>query len=78
MGGPHLLRTVADARGDVPTQVPDEIDGRDVATGLDRFLDALSDAGSLRLRTDIERHRVLLLSLPGLDLTDFEAIDVAG
>jgi len=78
MGGPYLLRTVADARGELPTRVPEVIDGCDVAIGLDRFLDALSDAGSLRLRIDIERYRGLLLSLPGLDLVDFGSIDVAG
>jgi hypothetical protein len=78
MGGPALLSAVLDAPGDAPVRVPDMIDGRDVAAELERFLDALSDTGSLPLRSDIEQHRSFLLSLPGLDLAGLVSIDVAG
>lgn len=78
MGGPEFLRGVLDSAADAPVRVPEVIDGRDVGIGLERFLDALSDAGSLRMRTDIEQHRAFVLALPGLDLAGLESIDVAG
>lgn len=78
MGGPALLRAALETTGEGPTRVPEVIDGRDVAAGLERFLDALSDAGSLPLRTAIDQHRGFLLSLPGLDLAGIESIDVPG
>jgi hypothetical protein len=78
MGGPALLRAVLDTPGDATVRIPEVIDGRDVAAALERFLDALYDAGSLPLRADIEQHRPFLLSLPGLDIAGLESIDVAG
>ena len=62
----------------MPTRIPEVIDGRDVGPALARFLDALSEAGSLRLRTDIAQHRSFVLSLPGCDLVALETMDVAG
>jgi hypothetical protein len=78
LGGPALLRVGLDESVADLVRVPDIIDGRALAGGLERFLDALSDAGSLPLRTDIEQHRAFLLSLPGMDLAGLESIDVAG
>jgi subtilisin family serine protease len=78
MGGPALMRAVLDTSGDATVRIPEVIDGRDVAAALERFLDALYDAGSLPLRADIEQHRPFLLSLPGLDIAELESIDVAG
>jgi hypothetical protein len=78
MGGPEILRGILDTVADAPVRVPEMIESRDVATGPDSFLDALSEAGSLRMRTDVEQHRAFVLALPGLDLAGLESIDVAG
>jgi subtilisin family serine protease len=78
MGGPALVRSVLDTPRDGPPHLPKVFEGRDVAEGLAGFLDALQNAGSLPLRTDIERYRSVLLTLPGLDLEALGSIDVAG
>jgi subtilisin family serine protease len=78
MGGPALLRAALESRSDGQVRVPEVIDGRDVGAGLERFLDALAQAGSLPLRTAIEQHRGFLLTLPGLDLAGLESMDVPG
>ena len=78
MGGPEILRAGLDGLVADLVRVPEMIDGRDFSMGLERFLDALFEAGSLPLRTDIEQHRSFLLSLPGMDLAGLETIDVAG
>ncbi len=87
MAGPALLRAIVQTAPGEPVRIPAEIDGKDVRSGLSRFLDELAVEGSLPLRTDVTRHRELLLALPGLDLaglgalelgTEPESIDAAG
>jgi hypothetical protein len=48
--------------------LPATLGGVPLADGLDRLLDALHRAGSPALRADIQRHRALVLALPGNDL----------
>lgn len=78
MGGPALVELVLTTPEGVPIRIPEQVAGRDLRDGLGRFLDALVDAGSLPLRQDVSRHRELLLTLPGLDVTALEHVDVAG
>ena len=69
MGGPTFLQAALDPTVDLPTRIPETVDGHDMVDALARLLDALSEAGSLRLRADIAQHRAFVLSLPGRDLT---------
>lgn len=74
MHGPELLRTlVGTFSTDVP--LPAEHDGRPVADGLARLLDALANAGSAALRDAIRGHRALLLAVPGASLADLDALE---
>ena len=74
MAGPELLREIVQS-DPAAVRIPTEVAGKDVRSGLERFLRELEAEGSLPLRTDIARHRTLLLSLPGLDLTALAAND---
>ncbi|HMO11670.1 MAG TPA: hypothetical protein PKB06_09265, partial [Actinotalea sp.] len=74
MHGPALLREIARTHADTTVVVPAQLDGRDVREGLARLIAELEAEGSLPLRADLARHRELLLSLPGLDLADLEAV----
>jgi subtilisin family serine protease len=66
MHGPVLLRLLlSDLDRDAP--LPAQLDGRPVADGLARFLDALAREGSTELRTAVAEHRDLLLGLPGAE-----------
>jgi|HubBroStandDraft_3_1064219.scaffolds.fasta_scaffold15019_2 subtilisin family serine protease len=77
MHGPDLLRDVLDeVEGGLV--LPETADGQPVAPGLARFLDELERAGSARLRADIARHRGLLMSLPGLSVTDLAQLPWTG
>ena len=75
MGGPDLVDHLVHAPSGGPVVLPVAIDGKDLRIGLARLLDALEGEGSLPLRTDVRRHRDLVLRLPGLDL---DRADVAG
>jgi subtilisin family serine protease len=77
MHGPDLLQDILrQAEGGLT--LPGTVDGQPVAPGLARLLGELERAGSERLRADIARHRKLLLSLPGLSLTDLGQLPWAG
>jgi hypothetical protein len=77
MHGPDLLQDILrQALGGLT--LPGTVDGQPVAPGLARLLDELERAGSARLRADIARHRELLMSLPGLSITDLGQLPWAG
>jgi hypothetical protein len=78
MGGPDLLALVLATPAGEPVAIPAMIGDRSVAEGLALLLDALEREGSLPLRSDVAKHRDLILSLPGMDLSDLERLDVAG
>jgi subtilisin family serine protease len=75
--GPALLDHLVHSEPGSPVVVPTSLHGRDVGEGLARLLTALEAEGSLALRRDVERHRALLLSLPGHDLARLEPLDLA-
>lgn len=78
MGGPDLLALVLATPAGDPIAIPAVIGDRSVVEGLALLLDALEREGSLPLRSDVAKHRKLILSLPGMDLSDLERLDVAG
>jgi hypothetical protein len=78
MGGPSLLAQVLAMPIEDTVAIPATIDGRSVTDGLAGLLDALERQGSLALQADVARYRGLVLAIPGLDLADFERLDVAG
>lgn len=78
MGGPALIDAVLMPPGDAPVRVPESIAGTPLRPGLERFLDAIAEAGSLPLRQDVAQHRELLLALPGTDLAGLERLGAAG
>ncbi len=78
MGGPDLVALVVATPAGEPVAIPAMIGDRSVAEGLALLLDALEREGSLPLRSAVAKHRDLILSLPGMDLSDLERLDVAG
>jgi subtilisin family serine protease len=69
MHGPDLLQDIV-RQVEGGLTLPKTVNGQPVAPGLARLLDELERAGSSRLRSDIAQHRELLMSLPGLSVTD--------
>jgi subtilisin family serine protease len=66
MHGPDLLRLLLSDL-DRAAPLPARLNGRPVADGLARFLDALAREGSPELRAMVAEHRDLLLTLPGAE-----------
>ena len=63
--GSALLRAVARAPLEPNLPLPTELDGLPVREGLRVFLDQIERFASDELKRDLNRHRSLLLSLPG-------------
>jgi len=71
MDGPVLLRLLLRSAGrEVP--VPRTLDGKPVADGLARLLDALARAGSPGLRAAVVTYRGVVLAVPGARLSDLD------
>ena len=77
MHGPVLLRLLLSSHDDNAPLIPRTIGGASVAEGLDGLLDALARGGSAALRADVDRHRALVLALPGLSAVELDRVRVA-